>query len=129
MNFFHPGARGDVIYALVAIRALGGGTAWLPALTMAHALPPPTDLRFREVLRPWRERQAYIHGVEAAEQAKDVPKEAGEGPIDFSNWSRTNNLVQSQCVHAGAMFPGFDQWLVAEPPNPFGAPFVWGTKP
>lgn len=61
--FYHSGDFGDIIYALPAIRAMGGGKLFIGpslewktrlAMTAAHV----------DVMRPLLELQPYIHGIE-----------------------------------------------------------------
>lgn len=62
MTFLHSGARGDIIYGLPAIKALGGGILYIK-LDAKHYKSRPMDLKDLEMFRELLAGQDYIEDV------------------------------------------------------------------
>lgn len=105
MNFFHSGDLGDVIYALPAMRDLGGGTLYLESRPWTARMTPARA----NVLRALLESQFYIDKVFHGEPPKDA--------VNFSTFRNGGlfygvSLVELQADWVKAKVD-FTPWLVS----------------
>jgi hypothetical protein len=105
VNFFHSGDLGDVLYALPAIREMGGGTLYLESRPWTARMTPARV----NVLRPLLEAQFYIDKVFHGEPPADA--------VNFSTFRNGGliygvNLAELQAKWV-KVDPDFTPWLVA----------------
>lgn len=109
MNFFHSGDLGDVLYALPAMRSLGGGALYLNSRPWTA---PMTEAR-AQVLKPLLEIQDYVESVSYGEASGKV--------VDFSTFRRGGlpygvSLVELQADWVGEP-ADFKPWLEVDKPD------------
>jgi hypothetical protein len=114
VNFFHSGDLGDVIYALPAMRALGGGSLYLESRPWTARM---TRSRV-DLLHSLFELQPYIDKVRHAEPPR--------GAVDFSTFRQGGllygvSLAELQANWVGAVDWSPAPWLsIGQPPTPGG---------
>ncbi len=109
MNFFHSGDLGDVLYALPAMRSMGGGSLYLNSRPWTAAM---TEERVR-VIKPLLEIQDYVESVTHGDASGKV--------VDFSTFRKGGlpygvSLVELQADWVGET-PDFKPWLAVDKPD------------
>jgi hypothetical protein len=120
VNFWHHGARGDVVLGLLFIKTVGGGALYLPAGGAPHAGGPnPSDGRLFSTLKPLVEQQPYITHVRHADSFLNVPE-----PRWTWNWNWVHShpapncrLLHNHFAGTGINCPGYSAapWVTVEP--------------
>jgi len=112
MDFFHSGDLGDVLYALPALRGMGGGNLYLNSRPWTAEMSPARV----NVLKPLLEIQEYIGHVNHGN--------ASSSAVDFSTFRNGglpfgSSLVELQADWIGVE-PVYKPWLVTDKADPRG---------